>query len=248
MPRGFLSAVQVAEFTQDRSETQRSPGTGPMDHEPGEPAHGARDGQSHLASPVWSGLGRKRRQFRMIGKQPSHPQLLDALALRFMQEGWSVKRMIRAIMLSRSYQLSSTRRRGKHEDRSRQSSLLASHSTATRSRGDSRRDPCRQRATRPDSAPSGSTVTPLGDQLVRGIPTEKIQPPSNHRSVYLPVVRDYLPELFRSVRLPFAQLGEWASFGDERPLASALSAQFDVRCRAGEARRQAASGLEGSDR
>ena len=38
--------------------------------------------------------------------------------------------------------------------------------------------------------PTGSTVTPLGDQLVRGIPTAKIQPPSNFRSVYLPELFD----------------------------------------------------------
>jgi hypothetical protein len=38
---------------------------------------------------------------------PSHPELLDYLALRFMQDGWSIKKMHRLIMLSSTYQQSS---------------------------------------------------------------------------------------------------------------------------------------------
>jgi len=38
---------------------------------------------------------------------PSHPELLDYLASRFMQEGWSVKKMHKMIMLSSTYQQSS---------------------------------------------------------------------------------------------------------------------------------------------
>jgi cytochrome c553 len=38
---------------------------------------------------------------------PSHPELLDYLALRFMQDGWSIKKLHRLIMLSSTYQESS---------------------------------------------------------------------------------------------------------------------------------------------
>jgi len=38
---------------------------------------------------------------------PSHPELLDYLASRFMAEGWSIKKMHRLIMLSNTYQESS---------------------------------------------------------------------------------------------------------------------------------------------
>ncbi len=38
---------------------------------------------------------------------PSHPELLDYLAARFMQEGWSLKKLHRLIMLSSTYQQSS---------------------------------------------------------------------------------------------------------------------------------------------
>jgi mono/diheme cytochrome c family protein len=38
---------------------------------------------------------------------PTHPELLDYLALHFMQEGWSIKKLHRVIMLSNTYQQSS---------------------------------------------------------------------------------------------------------------------------------------------
>lgn len=45
--------------------------------------------------------------FGVRGQPPSHPELLDYLAARFMAEGWSIKAVHRRIMLSRTYQLSS---------------------------------------------------------------------------------------------------------------------------------------------
>ena len=44
--------------------------------------------------------------FGKMGEQPSHPELLDYLAVQLMDQGWSVKSVIREIMLSRSYQFS----------------------------------------------------------------------------------------------------------------------------------------------
>jgi hypothetical protein len=41
------------------------------------------------------------------GEAPSHPELLDHLASEFIANGWSVKKLIREIVLSRTYQLSS---------------------------------------------------------------------------------------------------------------------------------------------
>jgi hypothetical protein len=45
--------------------------------------------------------------FGRQGKAPSHPDLLDWLALRFIESGWSVKAMHRLMVFSRTYQLAS---------------------------------------------------------------------------------------------------------------------------------------------
>jgi hypothetical protein len=45
--------------------------------------------------------------FGTKGDLPTHPELLDYLAARFMNEGWSIKKLQRAIMLSSVYQQSS---------------------------------------------------------------------------------------------------------------------------------------------
>lgn len=44
--------------------------------------------------------------FGKNGDQPTHPELLDWLALRFMRDGWSVKKMHRLMLLSATYQQS----------------------------------------------------------------------------------------------------------------------------------------------
>ncbi|AGA29841.1 DUF1553 domain-containing protein [Singulisphaera acidiphila] len=54
-----------------------------------------------------TGLVRTTDNFGTTGETPSHPELLDHLALQFMEEGWSVKTLIRRIVLSRTYRLSS---------------------------------------------------------------------------------------------------------------------------------------------
>lgn len=44
--------------------------------------------------------------FGVNGSRPSHPELLDDLAARFVADGWSTKRLIREIVLSHTYRLS----------------------------------------------------------------------------------------------------------------------------------------------
>lgn len=44
--------------------------------------------------------------FGLQGKLPSHPELLDVLALRFMEADWSIKQMIRNILLSDAFRRS----------------------------------------------------------------------------------------------------------------------------------------------
>jgi len=47
--------------------------------------------------------------FGLIGETPSHPELLDWLSTQFVENGWSIKKMHRLIMLSSTYQMSFAR-------------------------------------------------------------------------------------------------------------------------------------------
>jgi hypothetical protein len=44
--------------------------------------------------------------FGKLGGRPSHPELLDWLAVRFMEEGWSMKTLIRRLVLSQTFRQS----------------------------------------------------------------------------------------------------------------------------------------------
>ncbi len=58
------------------------------------------------------GLVRTPDNFGLMGEIPSHPLLLDHLARRFIENGWSTKWLIREITRSRVYQLSTQHREG----------------------------------------------------------------------------------------------------------------------------------------
>jgi len=47
--------------------------------------------------------------FGYQGETPTHPELLDYLAVDFMEKGWSLKKLHKTIVMSRTYQQSSAR-------------------------------------------------------------------------------------------------------------------------------------------
>jgi len=65
-----------------------------------------------LVNRVWlhhfgAGLVRTPSDFGLRGEPPTHPELLDWLAATFMDNGWSIKKLHRLILLSNTYQQAS---------------------------------------------------------------------------------------------------------------------------------------------
>ena len=57
--------------------------------------------------------------FGHLGERPTHPELLDYLASRFVESGWSIKQIHREIMLSKTYQLCFDARRAQSRSTNR---------------------------------------------------------------------------------------------------------------------------------
>jgi hypothetical protein len=85
-----------------------------------------------------AGLVRTVDNFGVRGDAPSHPELLDALALQFIEEGWSMKKLIRNMVVSRTYRMSSTP--GSRADETDPDNRLLSHSNRRRLEAEAIRD------------------------------------------------------------------------------------------------------------
>lgn len=69
------------------------------------------------ANRIWAhlfgvGLSRTPSNFGRLGDRPANPALLDYLAARLVQQGWSVKRLVREVVLSEVFARSSARQAG----------------------------------------------------------------------------------------------------------------------------------------
>ncbi len=67
-------------------------------------------GEPDLAESLRPRPGRNPSNFGLLGERPTHPELLDYLADRFVSSGWSIKQLHREILLSATYRLSSDSR------------------------------------------------------------------------------------------------------------------------------------------
>src|SRR5205807_2177185 len=69
------------------------------------------------------GLVRSVDNFGVLGETPTHPELLDYLATEFVRQSWSIKKMHRLLLLSRTYQMAS-RADARSEEADPQNKLL----------------------------------------------------------------------------------------------------------------------------
>ena len=56
------------------------------------------------------GLVRTPEEFGLQGEHPTHPELLDWLAVDFRENGWDLQRLFRQFLTSRTFKQSSARR------------------------------------------------------------------------------------------------------------------------------------------
>ena len=206
VPRGFLGAVQL------------NPGETVPEIPPGQ--SGRLQLARWLAHPdhpltarvmvnrIWqhlfgAGIVPTVDEFGVFGTRPTHPELLDHLALRFRENGWSVKTMIRGIVLSRSYGLASAAPTDlvKADPENR---LLARHSRR-RLDAESLRDAILTASGRLDPAPgTGSAVQHLDVLVNLQDAGESLHRPSPHRSIYLCRLRNNPPASLAAFDLPAA--------------------------------------------
>ena len=148
------------------------------------------------------GLVRTVDNFGRMGQEPSHPELLDRLASDFLREGWSTKRLIRAIVTARVWRRSSipTASASQNDPANR----LVSHSHLRRLEAESIRDTLLSVAgnlRRPDQG--------LGTRnyYKSVLEPNKQSPPGpidgdSRRSIYLEVRRNFPDEFLAAFDFP----------------------------------------------
>ncbi|HLY12691.1 MAG TPA: DUF1553 domain-containing protein [Planctomycetota bacterium] len=144
-----------------------------------------------MANRIWhwlfgAGLVRTTDNFGTTGELPSHPELLDALAIRFAQDGWSVKTLIRRIVRTDAYR----RAAGKAPEIDPENRLW---SVSNRRRLDAEciRDTMLQVSGRLQLDPPVGPSYPYSLSADYGYKAS-----SDRRSVYVPVFRNALAEMF----------------------------------------------------
>jgi hypothetical protein len=168
-----------------------------------------------MANRVWQhlfgrGIVPTVDDFGVMGEMPSHPELLDHLADRFVRDGWSIKRLIRSVMLSNTYQMGSEP--DAHAMQVDPRNLLLHHRPLRRLEGEAIRDAILAVSGRLDATVS----PPIVDAYLTDFMTGRGRPPSGgpldgegRRSLYTRVRRNFLPPMMLAfdTPIPFGTIG-----------------------------------------
>ncbi len=147
--------------------------------------------------------------FGVLGDRPTHPELLDWLADEFVRRGWSVKALIRTLVLSSTYRMDS--RADPAADAADPQDLLLHRMRMRRLEGEAIRDAVLAVSGRLDPRLFGRPVpihlTPFLDG--RGRPTSGPVDGEGRRSLYLAVRRNFLSPFLLAfdTPIPFSTVG-----------------------------------------
>lgn len=170
-----------------------------------------------IVNRIWSwtigqGIVASVDNFGSTGDLPSHPELLDYLANEFVKDGWSVKKLVRRIVLSHTYALSSQDNPANFEKDPDNKYLWRANVRMLEA--EAVRDAVLAASGMLDvSRPHGSMMSQAGDGVVGGRPnapragggiTEEQIAKANslHRSIYLPLPRNLLPDALELFDFP----------------------------------------------
>jgi hypothetical protein len=194
-PRGFPGAMSGGKFVPFRGQ-----GSGRLELAQWLTSRGNPLTARVMANRVWAhlfgqGIVPTVDNFGATGEGPTNPKLLDYLAGRFVSEGWSVKKMIRSVVLSRVYQLGGDAPAANY-DKDPDNKLLW-RSSPRRLEAEAIRDSVLVASGSLDLSPRiGSPVSGYKDGEIGGKKGPKpVEQGDAHRSVYLPIVRSREPEM-----------------------------------------------------
>ncbi len=168
--------------------------------------------------------------FGASGQRPSHPELLDYLAISFVENDWSIKQLIRSIVLSRAYQLSS---RMASENYSRDpDNVFVWRMPKRRLEAEAMRDTLLAMGQHLDvDFPEGSLLAQQGEGNVSFRIRGDLAAGDVHRSVFLPIVRDEIPEILSIFDFPDPSLiiGERSSTTIPEQSLFLMNGEFVIR-------------------
>ena len=146
--------------------------------------------------------------FGAMGEKPSNQELLDYLAVRFMDQGWSTKKIIREMVLSRAYRLSSAA--NERNDNIDPGNVLLWRANRRRLEVEAIRDSLllisgRLNLTPPVESPvmefrRGRSIDGKGGRGKAAPDDYAVS--LRCRTIYVPVVRNFLPEMFETFDFP----------------------------------------------
>lgn len=159
-----------------------------------------------MANRIWqhlfgAGLVRTVDDFGANSEAPTNPELLDHLAARFRSQGWSIKKLIRSIVLSRTYRLSSASQAAAQEIDS--GNTLHWRMNLKRLELEPLRDSLLEISGRLVlDPPEGIQIAGIGGKSPQSQVRSLLRFDSGYRTVYLPVIRAKLPEEFSTFDFP----------------------------------------------
>ncbi|MEZ5361072.1 MAG: DUF1549 and DUF1553 domain-containing protein [Bryobacterales bacterium] len=167
-----------------------------------------------MANRIWqhhfgAGIVRSPDNFGHTGDRPTHPELLDWLASRFVESGWSVKDLHRQILYSNAYRMQS---RGTDANAEADpDNKLLSHMPVRRLEAEAIRDSLLAVAGTLSLEVGGESVPPhiSAYQDGRGKPESGPLDGNGRRSIYIQARRNFLTPLFLAFDYPqpFATIG-----------------------------------------